>query len=381
MGKIYFVARTYSPNAASDIRYRSLMEGFKCNDEISFVYLLPDSNKSVLIPTLPNIKVINMWEGQNCCGRLQQQFFLYYNLFNFVRQLHAGDVVVDLACCEILPFLLRKRNVRVYYEISEHPEISLSASRIAPSVNSFLKYSKRLSGLFVISNALKDYFVENGVDESRVHIINMVVDESRFRGLKKNGEGDKIIAYCGTASNNKDGVDQLIKSFSVVSSAYPEYKLMIIGRTPDKDQKFSNLRLVESLGLSNKVIFTGAIPYNQVPQMIVDADILALDRPNNKQAKYGFPTKLGEYLISGNPVVITNVGDMHLFLKHKVNALIAEPDSIDSFSKELIWTIEHPEEAKVIGERGKEVAHNCFNGAIEGERLLRIIKSNGNGEL
>ena len=377
MGKIYFVARTYSPNAASDIRYRSLMEGFKCNDEISFVYLLPDSNKSVLIPTLPNIKVVNMWEGQKCCGRLQQQFFLYYNLFKFICQLHAGDVVVDLACCEILPFLLRKRNVRVYYEISEHPEISLSASRIAPSVNSFLKYCKRLSGLFVISNALKEYFVESGVEESRVHIINMVVDESRFINLKKNEGGEKIIAYCGTASNNKDGVDQLIKSFAVLSISYPEYKLMIIGRTPDKGQHFSNLTLVESLGLSYKVIFTGAIPYNQVPQLIVDADILALDRPNNKQAKYGFPTKLGEYLISGNPVVITNVGDMHLFLKHKENAIIAEPDNIDSFSKELIWTIEHPEEVKVIGERGKEVAHNCFNGAIEGEKLLKILISNG----
>ena len=381
MGRIYFVARTYSPNAASDIRYRSLMEGFRCNDEISFVYLLPDSNKSVLTPSQSNIKVVNMWEGQNCIGRLRQQVFLYYNLFKFIHYLQAGDVVVDLACCEILPFLLRKRSVRIYYEISEHPEISLSSSRISPSVKSFLRYCKRLSGLFVISNALKEYFVESGVEESRVHIINMVVDESRFSGLKKNKRKDKIIAYCGTASNNKDGVDQLIKSFSVLSSTNPEYKLMIIGRTPDKNQNFSNLKLVESLGLTNKVIFTGAIPYNQIPQLIVDADILALDRPNNKQAKYGFPTKLGEYLISGNPVVITNVGDMHLFLKHKESALIAEPDNVDSFSKELIWAIEHPEEARIMGERGKEVAHNCFNGAIEGEKLLRIIKSNGNGEL
>ena len=336
---------------------------------------MPDADGSKLEPPSPNIDVINMWEGHGRYNRVTQVICLYLHLFRFIRQLKRGDVIVDLACCEILPFLLRKRGIKVFYEISEHPDVSLSASRIAPSVNRFLKLCRKLTGLFVISNSLKDYFIENGVDESRIHIINMVVDETRFEGLRKSETNSKCIAYCGTASNNKDGVDQLIKAFGVVTKSHPDYKLMIIGKTPDQNQSFGNLKLVDDLGIKDKVIFTGAIPYNQVPQLIVEAEVLALDRPDNKQAKYGFPTKLGEYLISGNPVVITRVGDIPLYLNHQVSAIIAKPDDVNSFSNELLWVIEHPEKAKQIGERGKEVALNSFNGAIEGKKLLGIINS------
>ena len=80
--------------------------------------------------------------------------------------------------------------------------------------------------------------------------------------------------------------------------------MYIIGKTPNKNQAFSNGNLVKELNLEEKVIFTGAVPYTDVPQLLIDAEILALDRPDNKQAKYGFPTKLGEYLMTGNPVVI-----------------------------------------------------------------------------
>lgn len=375
MGRIFFIARAYSPNAASDIRYRSLMKGMVCEQKITLVYLLPDAVNSELEASGLNIAVINMWKGQACHNRISQIIYLYLNLFKFIRQLKKDDLVIDLACCEILPFLLRKKGIRVFYELSEHPDVSLSATRIAPSVDSFLKMCRRLTGLFVISSSLKEYFIENGVEESHIHIVNMVVDESRFEGLKKTNSINKYIAYCGTASNNKDGVDQLIKSFAIVSKKYPDYRLMIIGKTPDQNQSFENLKLVENLGLSDKIIFTGAIPYNQVPQLIVDADILALDRPDNKQAKYGFPTKLGEYLISGNPVVITRVGDIPLYLSHRENAVIARPDDVDSFSSELLWVIEHPKDAKQIGESGKEVALKCFNGENEGKKILRIINS------
>ena len=64
--------------------------------------------------------------------------------------------------------------------------------------------------------------------------------------------------------------------------------------------------------------------YNEVPQLLMDSEVLALDRPNSIQAQCGFPTKLGEYLLTGNPVVVTKVGDIPLFLEDGVSALLAE---------------------------------------------------------
>ena len=157
--------------------------------------------------------------------------------------------------------------------------------------------------------------------------------------------------------------------------------MYIIGKTPNKNQAFSNGNLVKELNLEEKVIFTGAVPYTDVPQLLIDAEILALDRPDNKQAKYGFPTKLGEYLMTGNPVVITHVGDIPLFLTDNETALIAAPDNEISFAEKLIWALENPAEAKDIGIQGRQLAMKCFNGTIEGNKIMQIIKNQSNGTI
>ena len=202
----------------------------------------------------------------------------------------------------------------------------------------------------------------------------MIVDPDRFMGVEKQSSAP-YIAYCGTATNTKDGVDELIKAFAITVSQHPEYKLYIIGSTPSKKQHFGNLELAKSLGIESKVVFTGIVPSSEIPQMLKNASILALDRPNNLQAQYGFPTKLGEYLLTANPVVITSVGNIPLFLKDMESALIVEPQNPHAFSKKINWAIEHPKEAQIIGSNGKRIAEKFFNPIIETKKIIEIVNN------
>lgn len=375
---IYFIGKTYTPNSAACIRFRSLMKGFESKYlNIKVVYFLPDKDQSRLIPIYDNISVVNLWHGHlEGNGKFSRLFTLFLSIRTFLNMLKVGDVVVDFGYSELLPLLLRMKGVDVYYEITENPEISLTTNRyFGSSVSSFIKNCKKLSGLFVISQALKDYFISKGVQSDLIHVINMTVDIQRFSSVNKQDSVDTYIAYCGTVSNNKDGVDQLIKSFAVVHANHPELKLYIIGQIPAINEKNSNMALVGQLGIKDSVVFYGPVPADEMPRILSDATILALDRPDNKQAKYGFPTKLGEYLITGNPVVITRVGDIPLFLSDQESALIAEPDNVESFSQKLSWALDHPLEAKAIGENGRRVAIKNFNGIIEGRKIIEIVKA------
>ena len=64
--------------------------------------------------------------------------------------------------------------------------------------------------------------------------------------------------------------------------------------------------LIQKLHIKGRVIVTGSVKRDAVPALLCNSDILALARPANKQAEGGFPTKLGEYLATGNTVVVTN---------------------------------------------------------------------------
>ena len=119
--------------------------------------------------------------------------------------------------------------------------------------------------------------------------------------------------------------------------------------------------------------FKGVIPAEQMPQMLKNACVLVLARPDSLQAQCGFPTKLGEYLLTGNPVVVTRVGDIPLFLENQKTALLAEQRNPGDFAEKVLWAIEHPKEAELIGLAGREVALKEFNYRTETKKILNII--------
>ena len=192
--------------------------------------------------------------------------------------------------------------------------------------------------------------------------------------MEKKNPLERYIAYCGTASNNKDGVDELIKAYAIVHKQIQDVNLYIIGKPLSEKDESGNMRLVKELGLTDEVVFTGVLAASEIPQVLKNAEVLALARPDSLQAQCGFPTKLGEYLLTENPVVVTKVGDIPHFLEDRKTALLAEQRDAQEFAGKLIWALEHPQEAKAIGKAGAEVAMREFNCVNEAKKIYEVVK-------
>lgn len=370
MPKFYAVLEGYNPNSAASIRFVGFLKRLSHKKiETDVIIFESDRNRSKL-PELPFIHYNYYWKYLNVLNP-KVQTLLYYLLYSriFISKVKKGDTVYCYNCNELIPMLVRKKKIRVFHERTEHPEVS---KHIFLNLKKYLRSCSRLTGLFVISEPLKTYFENIGVPKNKIAIINMTVDGSRFNGLEKK-QSERYIAYCGKASNNKDGVDILIKAFSIVAKKIPDIKLYIVGAIPKANEEKGNIRLVEDLGLTERVIFTGVVDSKSVPQILKNAEVLALARPDNLQAKHGFPTKLGEYLLSSNPVVITAVGDIPKFLKNDINAYISLSDDAQAFAKKLLRALENPQKSKEIGERGRLLALEKFNSDIEGDKMLNMI--------
>ena len=310
-----------------------------------------------------------MWESMPFSNRFFRKIAEEYFGWKFARSLVPGDIVFLTNFGNIFFKVLNRSGVKVVHEKTEHPDVY---SFKGFDVERYKRNVAKVSGMFVISTALKDYYISLGLPEEKVKIINMTVDSNRFVGLTKQ-TSERYIAYCGTASNNKDGVDELIKSFALVHKVYPDVKLYIIGNTPQKNDVCGNLQLIENLDVKDSVIFTGVLSSSEIPQILKNAAVLALNRPDSLQAQCGFPTKLGEYLLTENPVVVTKVGDIPLFLKNGESALLAETRNPEDFSSKLLWALEHPDEAMAIGKRGAQVALKNFNYLIETKKIVDYI--------
>ena len=369
----------YEPNNAVSNR---LLAYFRALDqmgvEATVVFLHPDKYRHKIEEEYQYLKIEYYWSYLVPYRGVFRNLTLRKYIRKFISKLRKGDVVYTYGLSSINMLCKRVPGVRIYAERTENPEIvsSYPVKALALNPKEELDAYLNLDGLFVISESLRDYYINLGVQASKIKIINMFVDPHRFASIKKTKTADRYIAYCGTASNNKDGVDELIKAFAIVAEKVLDVKLYIIGKTPLTEQKFDNYLLIKRLNLEDRVVFTGVVSAKEMPQLLVNADVLALDRPDNKQAKYGFPTKLGEYLLSGNPVVVTSVGDITKFLTDGVSALIARPQNPKNFADKLLWALTYTEEAICLGGRGKMIALEFFNSLTETQKLYSFMFPN-----
>lgn len=366
----YFLNISYTPNTASTNRLLGYYSAFdNLGIKATIVYLIPDSEKHRMEKKYKNINVMYYWGGAFHNSTVFRFFLFRWNLLRFVHSLKEGDIVYTYGINYCTKILVSYPKIKTFAEITEHPSILDSGKTTAILESQKYEVAKKLDRLFVISTALKELFISNGVRESNIQIVNMIVDPSRFENLIKQRTQDRYIAYCGNASNNKDGVDKLLKAFRIVSQTHPEIKLYVIGKAPSKDVA-GNYKLAEKLGVIDKVVFTGMIPACEIPQILKNAEVLLLNRPDSRQATFGFPTKLGEYLLTGNPVVVTKVGDIPKFLKDGESALLASPFDDQEFASKICWLLDNPSSAVEIGEKGKDVALKYFDSLVESTKII-----------
>lgn len=276
----------------------------------------------------------------------------------FTTGVRFPDLLVRIVLCKII-------GIRLLHEMTEFP--LLYSQTLRGSINNWLYLHimvPKLDHIFVISSHLKKYYIDHLQRincATPVSLLRMIVEPDRYYVPETvKAAFQKSIVYIGTMYGDKDGVYDLVAAFSLIMDMFPDTNLLLVGDTSDKLKMTMITRAISMLRDPSRVILTGKLQRQEVVMLINKATCLALSRPDNIQAKYGFPTKLGEYLATGRPVVITSVGDVPLYLRDGENAYVAEPDNIHSFASKLQECLCDPEKANVIGRAGQLLANDIF---------------------
>lgn len=249
--------------------------------------------------------------------------------------------------------------VKFFHERSEFSWIGIKSKHLHRRyLKNFLCHVDVMS---IMTQTLISYYKPFLGKHTQIIHLPMTVDLKRFDIDKSETDLQQpYIAYCGSLNNQKDGVDILIQSFISIMQEFPTYHLYLAGTIePTNDYKHL-LNIIKTNKATERIHFLGAIHKDKIPPFLKNAEILALARPNSKQAEGGFPTKLGEYLATGNPVCVTNVGEISKYLKHEESAFIAQPDDVKSFKNVLQLAI-RSQNAKFVGLNGQKIASEYFD--------------------
>ncbi len=79
----------------------------------------------------------------------------------------------------------------------------------------------------------KDFLLEQGTDEKKLHVVPLVVSQSVFKLTNTDIGTRKDLVYFGNVTEKKN-LPTILKAFELVKEKYPEIKLNIIGKIHDE---------------------------------------------------------------------------------------------------------------------------------------------------
>jgi glycosyltransferase involved in cell wall biosynthesis len=238
-------------------------------------------------------------------------------------------------------------------------------------------HHKSFSGRILMSNALKEFY-DNQIFPKPTFILNTIIDASRFNEQIHCIKFSKsYICYMGNMDLRKDNVQNIIKAFSFIHSEFPDLELHLYGVPSLKHLAYLKEK-IKTLGISDKVFIKGRASYQEVPGILKNAKVLVNSQPLTKRAEGGFPTKLGEYLLSARPSVFTDSGDISLYIKNGKHAFIVQPENPVVYSKTLRYILENYSEAENIASEGEKFIKENFDAKRQTEDLIEFLEANLN---
>ncbi len=264
-------------------------------------------------------------------------------------------------------------NSKLGRDLNEFPQYRFSGEKI--SIVNLLR--ERVSyrwfdRVFFISTNLYKFYKPLMKKKSKCLILPVSVDIERFPYCKPVNNDCNNITYCGDLSQSKDGVIDLLKAFSLLLGDYPQYRLNLIGKNTSESFTKKLVEICRNLDIFDRVNFIGYVSYEKIPSILYDSRLLVLSRPDNLQAAGGFPTKLGEYLLTGVPVCVTPLDNLLVYLKHNKNAYIAESFCYKDFFKIMSYAL-NDEQASNIGKNGRQLALTKFSHIEQGKLIINFL--------
>lgn len=133
-------------------------------------------------------------------------------------------------------------------------------------------------------------------------------------------EGDQVIVYMGSFFYFSGLVDAL-DEFAKASRTSTNLKFLLVGG----GEQDSELRQrVSALGLSEKVIFTGFVSYEDLPRYLKMADVAVNTLEPTLVANVAFPNKVLQYMAAGLPVVSTKLDGLYSVFENQTGNVWAE---------------------------------------------------------
>ena len=259
-----------------------------------------------------------------------------------------------LVFATIFPKIL---GTKVIFYMFEKTEALFTASFKLSDNNLFtrmIRFVTKLCAIFADAVIVTDVVVHKQMLEKyrirrdKVTLVLNVVDESVFKlepeNINKEDECFTLTIVSGTLK--RYGIQTMIEAFPILLKDIPSLKLNVIG---DGEYLPHLKSMVNDLQITDRVTFTGYIPYEEVPPYIACADVCIAPMLDD----VGTPNKVLEYFAMGKATVSSEIPGLTALIDCEC-LIYFQPGNEKELAERILELYHSPEKRVSLGALAQE---------------------------
>lgn len=305
-------------------------------------------------------------------------YFKLYFLLLFKRKSY--DILLMYEFSIFHSFIIRLLSIGkpLFQELCEVPvpnqsKCQLFKRRLREYLNLFWA-----DGFLVISDSL--FFYANNLRRNfKMLKVPILVDEDVkiFDNIGVQIKSPSIM-HIGSLSPTKDFILHIMEAYGLAMQKLPKQKRFYFYITSDLESAINHeeiSRVIEKYKISDWVHFIGYQQENHLHSLLIKSNLAVVYKDNNEINHYGFPTKIGNYLLAGLPIVISPVGEMQKYIKVGYNGFVVDFDNVEGLSNVLVDFFLDPDSYSFMRQNAIDTAVSEFGLVKHGERISNFFKT------
>ncbi|MBR4155843.1 MAG: glycosyltransferase [Bacteroidales bacterium] len=277
-----------------------------------------------------------------------------YMVFHHVRvaKLLKNKFKDKVVICQIIPDIFHtKKKASAFYWMNKYSENN----------------AKKSDAFVLFTKAMSEYL---NIPDEKFMIMESVIDGNSYNLSSNNinNDNDKLhVLYTG-ALRKEHGIMKFVDMMNHIKR--DDFELWITGIGPLSD------KLKDAADKDSRIKFFGTVAKDKVFELQSKADILINPRSDDDSpelTRYMFPSKLMEYMLTGNPAVICRMSGIPE--DYYQYTFVADNGTSESLAQQLNKVLDMTdEERKTIGSSARQYILDNKTISVQSKRIVDFIK-------
>lgn len=406
--RILFLSHYFPPevNAPAGRTYEHTVRWVRAGHDVTVVTCVPNCPDGVVYPgyrnrlrrqveTMDGIRVVRVWTylapnagtARRIVNYLSYMFSAVWTALTLPRpdvvvatspQFFCGWAGVLVHWLRRVPFVLEIRDI--WPESIE----TVGAIRFRPVLR-MLQWMERVmyraaDHIIAVGEGYKTKILEKVSIPARISVITNGVDLERFLPRlacpeirsRWNGDGKFVCAYVGTIGM-AHGLEVVLRAAEILRDrGRDDIVFWMVG---DGARREELERAAQRRGLSERVVFTGRLAKEEMPDVLASADACLVHLKKTQLFETVIPSKIFEMMAMAKPIIMGVRGEAWA-ITHRAGAAVAmEPESAESLADAVTRLADEPALRTRLAASAREFVTEHYNRDRLAQTYLRTLES------